>query len=114
MITEYDDVIDSRDVLKRIEELQEDPERDDSAEEELADLLHLQDQCQDFDDWQYGLPLIRDTYFPEYAEQLAYDIGYLDEESSWPHNHIDWDSAASELQDDYTLVDFKGNDYWIG
>lgn len=64
-------------------------------------------------DWRYGATLIDERYFTEYAEELAYDIGALQGNEQWPHNHIDWESAASELAYDYTRFDFGGETYLV-
>ena len=64
-------------------------------------------------DWQYGEQLIRDSYFKDYAMELAEDIGAVDANASWPNTCIDWDQAARELQMDYTSVEFAGVTYWI-
>ena len=63
-------------------------------------------------EWQHGLELIADSYFEEYAEQLADDIGAIDRNAIWPVNCIDWEKAARELQMDYSSVDFDGETYW--
>lgn len=128
------DVIDSRDVIARIEELQdertylteqldEDSEAADiptieseieQLDEELAPLLVLAEEAEGYAaDWQYGEQLIRDTYFQEYARELADDIGALENANSWPLTCIDWDQAARDLQMDYTAVEFDGITYWI-
>lgn len=161
-ISNSDDIIDSRDVLARIEELESElsdltdavdeatgeveetlrelneAEGDDidqarenheqaleraaeanealadwDGEEELKTLKDLADQCEGCGDWGHGEPLIRDSYFQEYAEQLADDIGAIDRNARWPVNCIDWEQAARELQYDYTQVDFDGEAYWI-
>ena len=119
--TNTDDVIDSRDVIKRIEELETDieiakedeEEIDDDDTKELAALKELAKECEGYSDWQYGEALIRDSYFEDYAQQLAEDCGMVNTDSNWPNNCIDWKQAASELQMDYTYVDFDGVDYWI-
>jgi hypothetical protein len=56
--------------------------------------------------------LIRDSYFKEYAQDLAEDIGAIQPDLSWPYNCIDWDQAADELQSDYTSIDIGGVTYW--
>jgi len=113
------DVIDSRDVIARIEELEND--RDDKnvglLEREVAELealTALADEASDYaPDWQYGATLIRDSYFEDYAQELAEDIGAIDSNATWPNNCIDWERATRELQMDYTEVDFDGVTYWI-
>ena len=57
--------------------------------------------------------LIADSYFTEYAQQLAEDIGAINPNASWPNNCIDWEHAARELQYDYSAVDIDGDRYWI-
>lgn len=126
-ISNYDDVIDSRDVIARIEHLQQlrqpgpvDLGDDDNGAdqddlfEELAQLEKLAEQCDGYaDDWQYGVTLIRDSYFETYAQELAEDIGAINADATWPNNCIDWEQAARELQMDYTSVDFDGVAYWV-
>ena len=124
-----DDYIDSRDVIKAIEELESECDDlypdgwDDDTEEsdddsagalpELRDLLALQDEADGSPDWQHGETLIRDSYFEDYAQQLAEDIGAIGTDLPWPACHIDWEAAASALQIDYMSVDFDGVEYWI-
>lgn len=111
-ITNAEDVIDSRDVIARIEWL-EDTE-DEDEKEELATLKALQEEAEGYaPDWQYGAGLIRDSYFEDHARQLADEIGAVDSDAGWPNNCIDWKKAAEELQQDYTEVDFDGVAYWI-
>lgn len=115
------DVIDSRDVIDRIAELQEEieeslPDADLWKISELAKLLRLADDASIYAErWIHGAILIRDSHFTDYAKQKAGDQGYLcsPDPDSWPYNHINWESAARELQMDYTAVDFDGVTYWI-
>jgi len=84
------------------------------AQEELDPIKSLAEDAEGYSaDWNYGEALIRDSYFIEYAQQLAEDIGAIDDNANWPNTCIDWDKAADELQMDYTCVDFDGVDYWI-
>lgn len=136
-ISNTDDVIDSRDVIARIEYLREEladleSEADNDtnaavaeAKEALADWQNeYGDELQSLEalaseaegyapDWNYGSALIRDDYFQEYAEELANDIGAIDRNPTWPCNFIDWEAAAEALKQDYTCVEFDGVDYWI-
>ncbi len=110
-ISNRDNVIDSRAVIARIEELQD---GGDSLDEELKALLALQEEAEGYsEDWKYGSTLIRDSYFKEYAQDLADDIGAIDRQALWPLTCIDWDQAARELQMDYTSVEFDGITYWV-
>lgn len=116
-ISNSDDIIDSRDVIARIEEL-EDMVHDESAtEDDVAELGILQALAKEGEqyapDWDHGETLIRDSYFVEYAEQLADDIGAVSSDATWPNNFIDWEAAADALKQDYTSIDFDGVAYWI-
>jgi len=113
-ISNSDDVIDSRDVIARIEELETDiTSLDDDEKDELQALQSLSDEAISANDWSHGSTLIRDSYFKEYAQQLAEELGLIENDSTWPHNCIDWDQAANELQVDYSSVEFDGVTYWV-
>ena len=132
------DYIDSRDVIKRIETLAAafeaagldpdklDPaspdydaqglEEDDSAHDvaaELKALRDLEDEADGCGDWQHGATLIRESYFEDYARELAEDIGGIDKDAGWPAQFIDWPAAAEALKMDYTAVDFDGETYYV-
>lgn len=135
-LTNGDDIIDSRDVIARIEELEEEiaserelladhPEEPNTAArqfrvdaiaeltEELAPLKSLADEGENCSDWAHGETLIRNSYFQTYAEELAEDIGAIDANATWPNNCIDWERAARDLRMDYTSLDFDGVTYWV-
>lgn len=135
-IDNSEDVIDSRDVIERIEELEADLEHEkellaDHPEEpntparqtrldniaeieaELNPLKALEEEAEGYaPDWEYGATLIRDSYFTEYAEELIKDCDGLPREI--PHYIvIDWEATAKNIQVDYTSVDFAGVTYWV-
>ena len=103
------DIVDIEDNIKTVRyDIEE-------AEEELAPLKSLADEAEGYaPDWNYGATLIRDDYFEQYAKQLVQDIGDLPAEiPSYIENNIDWEGVASDIQVDYTSVDFDGEEYWI-
>jgi antirestriction protein len=113
-IDKYDDTIDSRDVIERIEELRADDSRTDDETAELRALEALQGEAEGYcPDWSYGATLIRDSYFVTYAQELADDLGLIPRDAGWPCTCIDWDQAARELRMDYTAVEFDGITYWV-
>ncbi len=120
-ISNTDDIIDSRDVIARIEALKSERDAAESQSvwensgeaSELEALEALASKAEGSPDWNYGVTLIRDSYFRDYAEQLADDIGAIDRNANWPVNCIDWDEAAGQLKVDYFQVDFGGVTYWI-
>lgn len=101
--TTADDLIDSREVIAAVEA---DPDGLDTQA-----LIELAVQGETLEDWNYGCTLVRDSYFTEYAQELARDIGAAPS-NEWPGRCIDWEQAARELQVDYTPLDFDGVTYW--
>jgi hypothetical protein len=143
-ITHFDDIIDVRDIIARVEELQEtrdalreefdampenagvdfdhwvrnqegfsseDADELQQLESFLADLQGMGGDEQWRGDW-YPVTLVRDSYFKDYAQELADDIGAIPAGASWPCTCIDWDQAARELRMDYSSVEFDGVTYW--
>lgn len=120
-ISNSDDVIDSRDIIARIEEL----ESIEGIEESIANLIEsdeatelvalrdLASQGESYSDWEHGAALIRDSHFKTYAMDLADDIGAVPNDATWPCTCIDWDKATRELQMDYTSIEFDDVTYWI-
>lgn len=123
-VDNYQDTLDSRDIEERIAELESirDNAEDatefpmlDEDREELKTLLALREEAEGYaPDWKYGTTLIRDSYFTEYARDLASEIGSVDFAAmAWPLGCIDWERAARELQHDYTSVEFGDVTYWV-
>ena len=139
-ISNTDDVIDSRDVIARIEELEgergalvsdlEEADEtniiesehaakiaitawDEENEAELKALKALAEEAEGYsEDWRHGAPLVRDSYFEDYARELLEDIG--DIPRGLPHYiEIDWEATARNIRMDYTEVDFDGVSYWV-
>lgn len=137
-ISNSDRVIDSRDVIARIEELRQErdgygidsstdglyecdtpasraawaEENPDDADE-LAALEALADEAEGYGDWTHGEGLIHEDHWLDYVRELAEDIGALPHNSSWPLNYIDWKVAAEELEADYVTVEFDGVTYYM-
>lgn len=122
-ISNSDDIIDSRDICERILELEEvvsegiGDDKGNDVRESANELKMLQDIVDEIDNYggdkaEDGVALIRDSYFRDYAEELADDIGAIDRNAKWPVNCIDWEQAARELQMDYTSLEFDGVTYW--
>ncbi len=132
-VSNTDDIIDSRDVIARIEELEAELEGGyidgetsvymvdddgdfidmDDEHEELKALKTLAEEAENVCSWEDGETLIRDTHFKDYAEQYADDSGAIDSTHYWPLDCIDWDKAADDLQQDFSSVDFDGVTYWV-
>jgi hypothetical protein len=124
-IDNFQDVIDSRDVIARIEHLEQlrqpgpvDLGEDNAADQdslfaELAALEKLAAEAEQYaDDWEYGAQLIRESYFTEYARELCEETGCVPE--NLPHYIVvDWEATARNIKADYTTVDFAGVAYLV-
>lgn len=112
-ISNWDDIIDSRDVIARIDDLKDRDDLSDAEQHELAALRALTEEVEGYaEDWRFGAALIRDSYFEEHARELAEEIGLVAPSLDWPLNCIDWKKAARELQMDYFAFEFDGVPYW--
>lgn len=135
------DVMDSRDIIERLEELQAeradlvseatddtsvvlDEARDALAEwdegnaAELSALEALASEASGSPDWIHGETLIRESYFTDYIEELidgCYELPKELTSGEWPYRHItvDHEAAANEAKQDYLEVDFDGVTYLI-
>lgn len=126
-ISNYANTIDSRDIVKRIDELEnqytnDDGELDfgdetDDADEHalLADLVsEVEDSTRD--KARDGVTLVRDSYMEDYAREWFEETSESadrDQSNRWPFNHIDWEAATEEFQMDYTSITYDGVDYWV-
>lgn len=133
-VNSNENTLDSRDIILRHEELEERrefwalPEAEREAEddtvvysegpldeteaEELAELERVIHQGESFSDWSYGVTLIRDSYFEDYAREVHEDINGRETASGWPYSYIDWEAAANALLMDYSDIEFEGVTYW--
>ena len=132
------DVLDSRDVIERLEELQGErqdlldifndceegsEERQDADQalkdwdedngEELASLRQLNEEGEQVaEDWIHGATLVRESYWVEFVEEDLKELGYLPKDL--PHwIEIDWERTAENVRQDYSTVDFGGVDYYV-
>ena len=113
------DVIDVRDIIARVEELE--PQVDAIGEgEHIAEwnmLTRILNELKGYGgdeqwrgDW-YPITLIEDAYFVEYVQDMLADCGELPREL--PHYiAIDWRTTARNIQTDYSSVDVNGLTYW--
>jgi hypothetical protein len=126
-ISNSDDMIDVRDVIARVEELEaakeayadrmDDWQANADNAEELEKLSALLNDLAGYGgdeqwrgDW-YPITLIRDSYFVEAMRELCEDIG--DFPNGVPSYYvIDWEATARNLRADYSSVEFDGVTYW--
>lgn len=122
-----DDILDTRDIDKMIEDLEvveveylEALEKDDDKTlqdlqlemDELEELRQFKEELEPYCDWTHGETLIHETYRADYTESLAEDIGAVGKNSTWIV--IDWEATARELFDtDYTSALLGGEEYYV-
>lgn len=143
-VNNSEDILDSRDVIARRDELKEEREaiyccaeystgsgvhdEECGAEAKDAAKRELKQWDEDYGDelraleafvsegsssWEDGETLVRESYFEDYARDLAEDLNGPElRAASWPFSCIDWEQAARELQYDYTGADFDGVTYY--
>ena len=122
-ISNLDDTIDSRDVIARIEELEEtlagdyvldgaySVEATDTIKKELITLKVLAEQGEKYaPDWGYGVQLIHEDYFETAMDEMLEDCGDIPRDlPGWMTITYDYDA----LKQDYTAIDFNGQTYYI-
>lgn len=119
------DFIDLSDITDRIDELTDgneferkckiasldDDERDEVKK--LEDILGVLEGRGGDHQWRgnwYPDPLIADSHFARYAQDLAEEMG-LKKSEEWPYNHIDWVAATAALRQDFIEVKIEGKTY---
>jgi len=128
--------VDSRDLQERIEKLEafiimqymdeqnfnfsiEDLEQSDDYLE-LRQLKEFKSECDmsNGDRFEDGQTIVHEDYFEDYAKEQAESCGYMNsgsnERSQNPlENHIDWESWAEALKEDYIEVEYCGGAYYV-
>ena len=113
-----DDIMDSHDIIERIEELdallenKEDPELSEADRDEYDALKALAEEAEgDISDWAYGETFISEDYFTAYCMETLADIGYIPRDiPGWIV--IDYEATAENLKTDYTEFEFMGTTYY--
>jgi hypothetical protein len=109
---EHEDVIDSRDIIERIEELENEDELDESEQEELNLLKSVAEEGEGYSDWEHGETLINSNYWVDYCAQMVKDIGDLPQDIP-NYIEIDWQGTADNLSNDYSRIDVGNSEFYI-
>lgn len=127
------DVIDSRDIIARIEWFDSYDEGDMDADEvrEVAMLRAVAREAQDINpEWTDGVALVADSYFVDYITERTQELngriykkdarpfeqneGVDVDWSAFPFNHIDWQAVADDEQrHHHSSIDFDGRTFWL-
>ena len=107
--------LDSRDIVERLNYLENLPKEEVQEEEEYPDeykeLFDLREEIgkENFD---FGITFIEVDYWEEYAEELAYDVGLADRNNTTFNWYIDWEKWAEALSQDYSSVNLGSYEYY--
>ena len=111
-VSNRDLMIDSRDLMKFIEENGGVMEHD-----ELLPYLDFAAEFEDYsEDYEGGATAIRYDYFADYCQDYVEGAGYItrwDELPGFLWNAIDWNAVADAMSMDYSLIEFDGVDYYV-
>lgn len=126
-ISNNSDLLDTRDIIERIEWLESSEAKDadeyqtkeiEEFAEELTTLMAFMDEMKGMGgdeqwrgDW-YPITLVHDSYFEDFARDEAEQLVQGFNDMQWPFTCIDWAEAAEALQQDYSEFDFDGQTYW--
>lgn len=112
-----EDTIDVRDIIERVEKLED--ECDGLGEDECTELVALRSILEELKgkggdeqwrgDW-YPLTLIDARCFAPYVRELLEDCGTIPKDlPAWVH--IDWEATANEVMVDYSSITIDGDEY---
>jgi hypothetical protein len=111
-----EDIIDVRDIIERVEELEDNQDTPEAKEEFIFLSTILHELCgyggdeQWRGDW-YPITLIRESHFTDYTQEMLEDCGTIPRDL--PHwVRIDWEATAREVKVDYSEVEIDGVTYF--
>ena len=105
------------DMTDTFEDIRFEEEEIESWKEDWLDELKQIEEIDELEDevgseWEYGVTLIEEDDFEEYAQELVEDIGDLPSNlPSYISSNIDWSGVAEDLKADYSEVDYQGRTY---
>ena len=118
------DIFDSRDLLDELKTLKKEKELNkklnidviDYEEERIEAIEELIEEVGK-DNFEMGVTFVRSNYWVSYCEDCAYDFGFIsspygksDTNPLW--YHIDWESWADSMAQDYDQIEFDGDNYY--
>lgn len=78
---------------------------------EIEEINNIEDEVGS--EFTYGESLICEDYFEEYCEDMVKDLGYLPNDiPGFLYHNIDWKGVASDLGQDYSIVEYQGRNYY--
>ena len=111
---EAKDAVDNADESDDLEELESalvDAEEN-FGEDEEEELHELEAMRDEIPEWSHGEALIPVGEWVEYVEDFLKDIGDLPRNIPW-YIEIDWEATADNILADYSEVDYQGDTYYF-
>jgi hypothetical protein len=105
------DVVNSLDIINRIDELECGTNVPDEIAE-LAALKKFQKEYDYVDEWNYGAEFIAEHYFTEYVKDMLEGCGTIPRDLP-DYVAIDWEETADNLKVDYADAEFNGVNYYV-
>jgi hypothetical protein len=105
------DVVNSWDIINRIDELECGTNVPDEIAE-LAALKKFQKEYDYVDEWNYGAEFIAEHYFTEYVKDMLEGCGTIPRDLP-DYVAIDWEETADNLKCDYADATFNGVSYYV-
>lgn len=104
------DLLDSRDLQDRINELETSADLDSYDKEELKNLKELKDDVASDDEWGYGIIFVNEDDFEEYTQELLDDIGLIQRDLPG-FIVIDWEATSNNVKIDYESIEYNDSTY---
>jgi hypothetical protein len=57
--------------------------------------------------------IVEDDDWLDYARRYAEDTGLVEDSWRWPATHINWETAAADLQSDFQPIQIGSETYWV-
>jgi hypothetical protein len=81
------------------------------SDDEAAELEELEAMRDEISEWRHGEALIPVSDWEEYVEELLQDCGDLPRDLPW-YIVIDWEKTANNISADYSVIDYQGETYY--
>ena len=100
-------ILDTRDLNKRLDELEGMDELDTEEKEELKELKNLKEEVSE---WRDGNQLIPENDFVRYCQDLCEEIGDLPKDLP-AYIVVDWEKTSDNIRQDYSEIEYQGETY---
>ncbi len=105
-MTNFNTILDSRDIIDRIEELENEETIPVEDQDEYNTLKQIEEEFSVYGEWDYGATIIPEDQFVDYITDLIDDCYDLPTQDGWPYNRLemDYEAAADDAKVDYCEV----------